>query len=58
MTTNTTYAAKRLLLMAILSVMIGQFSGMLDEIKPVAVIMEELVSGLAAARDRVVAFSK
>ena len=40
------------------SVMIGQISGMLDEIKPVAVIMEELVSGLAAARDRVVAFSK
>ena len=40
------------------SVMIGQISGMLDEIKPVAVIIEELVSGLAAARDRVVAFSK
>ena len=40
------------------SVMIAQISGMLDEIKPVAVIMEELVSGLAAARDRVVAFSK
>ena len=40
------------------SVMIGQISGMLDEIKPVAVIIEELVSGLAAVRDRVVAFSK
>ena len=40
------------------SVMIGQISGMLDDIKPVAVIMEDLVSGLAAARDRVVAFSK
>ena len=40
------------------SVMIGQISGMLDEIKPVAVIMEELVSGLGAVRDRVVAFSK
>ncbi|WP_027405608.1 enoyl-[acyl-carrier-protein] reductase FabK [Anaerovibrio sp. RM50] len=40
------------------SVMIGQISGMMEEIKPVAVIMEELVSGLAAARDRVVAFSK
>jgi len=40
------------------SVMIGQISGMMDEIKPVAVIMEELVSGLAAAKDRVVAFSK
>ena len=40
------------------SVMIGQISGMLDEIKPVAVIMEELVSGLGAVRDRIVAFSK
>lgn len=40
------------------SVMIGQISGMLDEIKPVAVIIEELVSGLAAVRDGVVAFSK
>lgn len=40
------------------SVMIGQISGMLDEIKPVAVIIEELVSGLAAVKDRVVAFSK
>lgn len=35
------------------SVMIGQISGMFHEIKPVATIIEELVSGIAAVDERV-----
>ncbi|MCR5175294.1 MAG: enoyl-[acyl-carrier-protein] reductase FabK [Anaerovibrio sp.] len=40
------------------SVMIGQISGMLDEIKPVSVIIENMVAGLVPVKDRVNDFLK
>ena len=40
------------------SVMIGQISGMFEEIKPVAVIINELVSGLSDVQTRLNDFLK